>query len=329
MEELVSVIVPIYNTSAYLDNCISSILKQDYSNLEIILVNDGSTDDSLSICKKYASNDSRISIIDSQNYGVSHARNLGLQGSRGKYICFVDSDDYVMHDYVSYLTDLIKKNKVDIAATTEMYTSFKNISDNQCKNSVKILSGHDATYALLTYKFPIGVYCKIFDRDFLIKNKVAFDEELVIGEGFNFNIDSFQFANKVAIGNKKIYFYRRNNYSSTTTSFSAKKWENGIYAIEKIRKKIIFNNKQIRRALDFAEWHTNRDVVDLMLLCKKKQENKKLYDSCRSICRKYWRSPYLVKTSLKEKIRAILVLFFPNFIPFIMRRRLKNASKVK
>ena len=329
MEELVSIVVPIYNTSAYLENCICSILKQDYYNLEIILVNDGSTDNSLSICKKYASKDSRISIINSDNSGVSHARNLGLRMAKGKYICFVDSDDYVMNDYVSYLTNLIKKTNAEIAVTTEMYTSFKMISNRHEQNSVNVISGKDATYAMLTYKFPIGVYCKIFDSDFLKKNKVNFDEELIIGEGFNFNIDSLQFANRVAVGNKKIYFYRRNNYNSTTTNFSAKKWENGIYAIQKIRKKIIFNNKDIKHALDFAEWHTNRDVVDLMLLCKKKQENIKLYELCRESCRKYWFSPYLVKTSKTEKIRAILVLFFPSFIPFIMRRRLKNASNVK
>lgn len=91
----ISIIVPIYNVEKYLERCILSIIKQTYQNIEIILVNDGSTDSSIEICKKYSKIDSRILLIDKENGGLSDARNVGLQVAKGDYVLFVDSDDYM------------------------------------------------------------------------------------------------------------------------------------------------------------------------------------------------------------------------------------------
>ena len=100
MEDKVSVIVPIYNVEDYLECCLDSILKQTYTNLEIILVNDGSTDSSLSICKKYLEKDNRIVIVDKSNGGLSDARNAGLENANGEYVMFVDSDDFLTENAV-------------------------------------------------------------------------------------------------------------------------------------------------------------------------------------------------------------------------------------
>ena len=102
-EDLVSIIVPVFNVEKYLSRCINSLVAQDYKQLEIILVNDGSTDSSMTICKEYEKKDNRIKIINQQNQGLSMARNAGLKLAHGKYICFVDSDDWVEKDYVSYV----------------------------------------------------------------------------------------------------------------------------------------------------------------------------------------------------------------------------------
>src|SRR5690606_32725285 len=91
----ISIIIPIYNASAFLEKCIDSVINQSYDNLEIILINDGSTDSSLDICKKYANSDDRIKLINKENGGVSSARNMGLEVVTGDYIGFVDSDDYI------------------------------------------------------------------------------------------------------------------------------------------------------------------------------------------------------------------------------------------
>ena len=92
---LISIIVPVYNVSEYLPRCLDSLINQTYKNIEIILVNDGSTDNSLEICKKYAEKDLRIKVIDKENGGISSARNTGIAEASGEWIGFVDSDDYI------------------------------------------------------------------------------------------------------------------------------------------------------------------------------------------------------------------------------------------
>lgn len=114
--KLVSIIVPIYNTEKYLKKCIDSILVQTYDNLEVILVNDGSSDDSLNICKKYESFDSRIRIIDKKNGGLSSARNAGLDVCKGDYITFVDSDDYLEKEAIELLVKAGNQYHADIVS---------------------------------------------------------------------------------------------------------------------------------------------------------------------------------------------------------------------
>jgi len=111
-QELISIIVPIYNTSAYLNRCISSIVQQTYHNLEILLINDGSTDQSESICLEWARKDNRILYISQTNKGVCSARNLGLSRAKGDYIGFIDSDDYIAHNMYESLYNLMKKTIV-------------------------------------------------------------------------------------------------------------------------------------------------------------------------------------------------------------------------
>lgn len=99
-ESLVSVIVPVYNAEKYLKKCMESILKQTYENIELILINDGSIDKSLDICNQFSKRDRRIRVIDKDNSGVSDTRNLGIMLAKGKYLCFVDSDDYIEENYI-------------------------------------------------------------------------------------------------------------------------------------------------------------------------------------------------------------------------------------
>ena len=110
MEDLISVIIPVYNVELYLRRCIDSVIKQTYKNLEIILVDDGSTDKSGEICDEYASLDNRISVIHKENGGLSSARNAGLKNAHGEYFGFVDSDDAIVEDMYEYLYDILLKN---------------------------------------------------------------------------------------------------------------------------------------------------------------------------------------------------------------------------
>ena len=161
----VTVIVPVYNVSSFLSKCIESICEQEYPFLEIVLVDDGSTDESGKICDSYAERDARIKVIHKQNQGVSSARNTGLDVATGRWICFVDGDDYIMPEYVSYMLALGVAYDADIALTTHMFGSFDN--KQMDADDVRIWTGEDAVEAILCYKVPIGCYCKMFKREVL------------------------------------------------------------------------------------------------------------------------------------------------------------------
>ena len=116
--ELISVIVPIYNVENYLRMCLDSIQNQTYKNFECLLINDGSPDNSAEICREYAAKDSRFRYFEKENGGVSSARNLGIERSEGVYITFVDSDDWVEPDYLEVLYSIIVQEKADISVST-------------------------------------------------------------------------------------------------------------------------------------------------------------------------------------------------------------------
>ena len=115
MQPLISIVIPVYKVEKYLERCILSIINQNYSNLEIILVDDGSPDDCGLICDNWAKIDNRIRVIHKENGGLSDARNAGIKIATGEFITFIDSDDYVLDNYIEYLLELIFKYNADIA----------------------------------------------------------------------------------------------------------------------------------------------------------------------------------------------------------------------
>ena len=115
MDKLVSIVVPVYNVDKYLDKCVNSIINQKYKNLEIILVDDGSTDESGKKCDLWAEKDNRIRVIHKENGGLSDARNVGIDNSKGYYISFIDSDDFIENDMIEVLLKEIKENNCDIS----------------------------------------------------------------------------------------------------------------------------------------------------------------------------------------------------------------------
>lgn len=322
-KKLVSVIVPIYNVDKYVAKCIESICGQTYQNLEIILVDDGSTDNSGEICDAFAKKDNRVRVIHKKNAGVSAARNSGIDACTGDYICFVDGDDYVMDDYVEYLLKMIQETQTDIALSTDLYSNFD--SKQSTDKQVKICSSEQATEMILCYKIPIGVYNKIFSRELLNKG-VRFEESLCIGEGFNFNTAAFQRANRIAIGHRKIYFYRKDNTNSVTTKFNATKWENGLYAIQLIKKNLILQSDNIKKAWEFAWWRTNTDVYDLLVLANAEKTYPEMYNNCCKVMKEYKFSCFYATTSSMQRARAIILWICPKLIPQAMIRRRKKYN---
>lgn len=176
-----SIIIPVFNAEKYLSNCLKSILNQTYNNFEIIIINDGSTDKSLEICKEFSDQDSRIKLINNQNNGPSIARNIGLRNAKGKYVSFIDSDDYVKKTYFEKLLKNIPDKKILIVSSyIKKYNKIETIQPIVNKIFEGDLLVNDAIInGLLTFSEP---HCKIFSNDIIQKYSITFPDQVKIGE---------------------------------------------------------------------------------------------------------------------------------------------------
>lgn len=317
-EPLISVIIPVYNEELYLKDTITSVLNQSYKNLEIILVNDGSIDDSKKIIDYYASIDARIKPIHKKNSGVSNSRNVALDNAMGKYVCFIDADDFISKDYVSYLYKILKENNADISLVPTPYdfTGKINIdevinSDDNLKDSVRTITGKEATKQMLYYHIKISSWCKLFSMNLINKYKIRFNPELKCGEGFNFCTTCLQRAKKVAVGHKVIYFYRVDNPHSAMTKFSIEMIRNGIKAIKLIDNNLIERDEDLVKACNYAFWHTHCDFFNTMVGCNVKNKYQNEYKEIKKVCKKYAKYSFSSPISTKEKIKGCLYMISP------------------
>ena len=149
-QDLISIVVPIYNTEKYLKRCIESILNQTYQNLEVILVNDGSLDKSGQICNEYAKRDKRIKVIHKENTGSAESRNIGIKYATGKLIGFVDSDDYIDKNMYEMLYKDLKKHDAEIAICNIQMVNekFSKLKENK-EEPIRILDKKEALYSLI------------------------------------------------------------------------------------------------------------------------------------------------------------------------------------
>ena len=246
-----SIIVPIYNTSQYLPECIDSILNQTYQNFEVILINNGSTDNSGEICDKYAETDSRIKVIHKKNGGQSSARNMGLDIASGEYITFVDSDDMLsLNTLSSNMYLLNNNNNIDIL----QYPISKNIkslsnSNHSTKFEVVIERTESLYQAWLQNKTITNYVCnKIFKRN--IFNNLRFKEGIYY-EDRHLMCDILAKCNKLAISYNGCYFYRTHEQQNTQQKYSEKILNSLITAdlhiVESVKSYASLNGIQIER----------------------------------------------------------------------------------
>ncbi len=244
MEDLISIIVPIYNVEEYLEKCVDSILNQTYKNLEIILVNDGSSDDSINICNRYEKEDSRVKVIHKQNGGMSDARNTGMKIASGKYIGFVDSDDYIKEDMIENLYNLLQKNNADISICAYELLDKNKTPSVKLNGEVYSFNNIDAIQELLKSKF-ITSHC----WNKLYKKQLWENVQFPIGRKFEDMAVMhlvFEKAEKIVYKNEIEYYYiKRSN--SIMKSISDKLVndlrEMSILREEYIKKNIAQNEK--------------------------------------------------------------------------------------
>ena len=219
---VVSVIVPVYKVEDVLHYCIDSILNQTYKDFEIILVDDGSPDNSGKICDEYAKKDNRIKVIHKENGGVSSARNCGIDVAKGKYICFVDSDDYVDKNYLEILIR-IKSEHLEfhnIWCYFQTVTDYDNTGENLIVDDNKNIYSVRDIMTLHEKWLDAGPVCKLYDKEIIKENNLEFDANLSLGEDLIFNFQYLDCTNgKIFVIPKKLYSYVQVNDCSLSQKY--------------------------------------------------------------------------------------------------------------
>lgn len=209
MNALISVIVPVYNIELYLDRCISSILNQKYNNIELLLIDDGSTDSSLDICKKWEQRDDRVRVFHQENSGVSVARNVGIENSHGQYISFIDGDDVVDANIYSKFEEFYKAG-VDLIRfrCKTFYGKFGVKSQNYVEGLLNFENLYDK-YEIFFKGNTFGSVCFTLFKKEIISN-IRFDAKYRYGEDYLFYFYILEKVKTAYISDEVLYFYMIN-----------------------------------------------------------------------------------------------------------------------
>ncbi len=225
----ISVIIPVYNVEKYLTECLESVINQTYENIEIICINDGSTDNSLKILQEFSKKDNRIKIISQENKGISEARNNGISVATGEYIYFIDSDDWIETNTLELLVNKIKQDNADIVEcdilehqNINKKPKYRNLKlKYKPLTNLKIYIGKPYSWKDIKNKiFDLRAYCwnKLYKTE-LIKNKIFFEGRF--NEDFLFTIEAFLTAKKIVYLRKNLHHYRKRENSLSNGGMKA------------------------------------------------------------------------------------------------------------
>lgn len=219
MDEKISVIVPVYNVEQYLERCVESIINQTYKNLEIILVDDGSTDSSGKLCDELAKKDDRIKVIHKENGGLSDARNRGEEISTGDYVIFIDSDDYIHLEMISSLYTQIRLGDADVSICGVMNV-YSNSETPQCQNTKLFFTFNREGFLreyLIGERIPGGIWNKLIKKS--ITKKIKFPFGLIYEDAY-YQYELLKHCEKYAVNTQPYYYYFHRGNSITTRPYS-------------------------------------------------------------------------------------------------------------
>lgn len=311
---LVSVIIPFYNSQSYINRCVESIIKQTYKNLEIILIDDGSTDLSYFLCKKLAVSDKRIRLIHQDNNGVSAARNTGLKEARGLYIVFADADDWLNPTSIQEMIEVASKQYCDYIIFE--YRKCNSLSDSRFDTcytgSVQAISARQAFYKVINpFGFYGSVWGKLFKTEIINRYNLTFDEKINVGEDLLFVINYMTKISKYYYSNSVVYNYFNNKDSvlHSDKSVNFKKRSSILHVYEILLKMPELSSYRSRITAiytrELCDWYTIASILNyksdkLSLKCKIK---KLLYI-------------FLLDDTftLKTKLNTCLKYLFPKFV---------------
>lgn len=327
MNDLITIVVPIYNVENYINDCIQSIINQTYKNLQIILVDDGSRDNCPKICDEYKQKDSRIEVIHKKNGGLSDARNAGIEKANGKFICFIDSDDFINYEYVEKLYNLITKNNADISIS-----NFKRVQD--FKKEYLKEEEENKTEQIYTGKQMIE---NIYNKKLYVQSTVTWNKmyktELFKTTNFPYGklhedeyttYKLYYNCKKVVMSSEILYYYRYVPNSIMNKKFNKKRLD-GIAALEERLKffqakeeKKLYNLTLVRYLTVLMIHYTN---------CKMFLENsEEIQKELKNKYKKYYKKVIkLPECSKQDKLKIILFRVSPKLY-YKMRKYSKKVN---
>lgn len=309
----ISVIVPIYNTEDYLLSCLTSIKKQTiYQELEIILVNDGSKDNSLKLIEKFIQqeNNKNIKLINKENEGLSATRNKGIKLATGKYVYFLDSDDFIEEDYLEKMYEVIEKDKSQVLFTNYYFyyvdESRKKAIENIQEDIYSNINGIEFLKKVLMNGFyHSGVCVCLYNREFLIKENLFFNEKLRYSEEQEFTPRVLLKAKNVKYKNLCKYYYRQHS-TSMTKKIDIKKVEYLIEVYNSLKKEGEGINIKEEKIffLEFIDYYFVPKIYNLLTFIKPTERDKVSY----KILKNKFKIKYLKNVEKKEKILMMMMM---------------------
>lgn len=318
MNDLISVIVPIYNVEKYLKECVDSIINQNYTNIEILLIDDGSTDNSGNLADGYKLNDNRVIVFHKKNGGLSDARNYGIKCSKGKYLCFVDSDDVLASDYLSSMYENIIKYKTSISACGMCHLYSNGIKKEYNFQGIdKLFQGDEAQiYLNVLGYYNVSCCNKLFDRK-LFKNEI-----FPVGkksEDWFIMYKLIEHSKSIYYNSDSKYYYRQRD-GSITKNTSANL--DAIEAAKNVYNYFINNDKVI----PYASQSLIFSIIGVYNYeLYKNIKSKKKYNKEINMAKK---KVTYSKLSFSRKIQLFLFLYFRKFYSFLFKiyNRLRNTN---
>lgn len=314
---LISIIVPVYNVAQYLRACINSIINQTYRDIEIILIDDGSTDNSGDICEEYRRSDERVIVIHQKNAGLSVARNVGIKRSTGTYITFIDSDDYISPDYIEKLYIALHHYTVDIVICdlkkVPEKIEFSDVDYNINKNYKSILLNNcqviEEVYKPLYHGVDFVSCAKLYKKDLFKSNKIEFPVGRIHEDAFT-TYKLLYAAEKIVYIDIPMYFYRIREGSITTSDFTLKKLDKIVATKEECDFFVKEKQYKLLRYALYDHLHEMKMIISNLNKCDGQYNvvKRKIAEQIRNDLLYY--NKY-VDISIKKKIYYILLATFP------------------
>lgn len=322
----VSIIVGIYNSDKFLRKGLDSLVNQTWDNIEVLMIDDGSTDTSGNICDEYEKNDNRFIAIHKENSGVCDSRNKGLERATGEYVCFMDGDDWFAENFVEYMMSLIEQTNTAMVFSDKLFTTYDRTQNEN--DTVEIWNSEKAISNIIYPYMVLGPWNKLYSMKTIREHEIQFPPHW-FGETLHFASTVAFYAGAVGVGHRKVYNYRLDNINSGTTQFNVSTRLLSLDNATKLRECLFAkNNKKI---MNSVEWHIHTCYFNLVLnilACEAQEQYSAEYGEAKSYLRKHGLKVFLCsEVGWKEKILILTRSFAPEAYARWMTKRVGKRHR--